>query len=88
MSKLVVPSHGQLQRDSKGFHGHNRYRSNCRTDRYVYQWILLAVLWCDFVDHDAGKYGDRSAVKEERFQNLSFAQGSKSGTLTWMNRIL
>lgn len=63
--ELVVASQCEFKRNAERFDRHDRYRADCRANRKVYEWVLLAMQRRHSVDHDSREYAHDDAVKQE-----------------------
>lgn len=65
MRELVITTKRQLNSNAEGLDCHDRHATDGAANRQVDHRVLLAIFWCDFVDHNCGEDGDYQAVEHE-----------------------
>jgi len=65
MRKLVVSTQCELERNTQTLDGANGDAADCTANAEINHRVLLAVFWCDKVDHSDRKNYDYKAVEQE-----------------------
>jgi hypothetical protein len=82
ISKLVVSSKSEFERNTECLDRHDGYAAHGAADRNVDEWVLATVLWRDFVNHNDGEYDDEEAIEHESYiaQVSSHLQSIRRGS--------
>jgi len=91
MTELVVAAECQLDSNSESLDGADGDAADCAADTQVDQWILLAVLRSDPVNHECREGYNEDSVEQKACCLVrwgSFASSSPMRKRTWSNGIM